>query len=408
MAVGKVRGTHHDARRRARCDAALSAATKEHTRSTVRSTYCHSHRRMLTHRNLLANARHMVGAFGYRQDDIYPHAARMFDLGDGSSTYPVTWTGGRHGMIPAFDPELWLRTTATERVTRGALVPTMINMLVSHLALAEHTVSSIRGMFYRGSAMPEELLRRAMTCFPCDWLQAYSMTEPAPIVSFLAPTDHRRGVKDMIISGGENVYSTEVENAIYQHPAVLEAAVFGIPDEQSGERVHAAIVLKPNATATVDEIAARCRKLIAGYKLPRSIQLHGQPLPKSGAVKTLKRRLREPYWRGCRQLTKLRPQADQHALANHEEAGVRPRLQQPRSHLVQLTKRERQVLDLLAQGLTDRGIGETLWLTSKTVQTHVRHILAKLNLPTDTRHNRRVLAVLTYLEGGEPADSRGQ
>jgi DNA-binding NarL/FixJ family response regulator len=64
----------------------------------------------------------------------------------------------------------------------------------------------------------------------------------------------------------------------------------------------------------------------------------------------------------------------------------------------ELTKREREVLSLLAQGLTDRGISENLWLTPKTVETHVRHILAKLNLPTGAHHNRRVLAVLTYLQ----------
>jgi DNA-binding NarL/FixJ family response regulator len=68
-----------------------------------------------------------------------------------------------------------------------------------------------------------------------------------------------------------------------------------------------------------------------------------------------------------------------------------------KSRLEELTAREREVLALLAQGLTDRGIGEALWLTAKTVETHVRHILAKLGLPTDTHHNRRVLAVLTYL-----------
>jgi DNA-binding NarL/FixJ family response regulator len=67
------------------------------------------------------------------------------------------------------------------------------------------------------------------------------------------------------------------------------------------------------------------------------------------------------------------------------------------SRLDELTTREREILGLLAQGLTDRGIGETLWLTPKTVETHIRHILAKLNLPTDGTHNRRVLAVLTYL-----------
>jgi DNA-binding NarL/FixJ family response regulator len=76
---------------------------------------------------------------------------------------------------------------------------------------------------------------------------------------------------------------------------------------------------------------------------------------------------------------------------------------QARSHLDELTTREREVLALLAEGLTDRGISERLWLTPKTVETHVRHILSKLGLATDSLHNRRVLAVLTYLrEVGAP------
>jgi long-chain acyl-CoA synthetase len=105
-------------------------------------------------------------------------------------------------------------------------------------------------------------------------------------------------VKDMIVSGGENVYCAEVENAIYQHAAVLEAAVFGVPDERWGERVHAAIVLKPETAASEAEIIDSCRELIAGYKLPRSIEFHDEPLPKSGAGKLLKRELRKPHWEG--------------------------------------------------------------------------------------------------------------
>jgi DNA-binding NarL/FixJ family response regulator len=78
-----------------------------------------------------------------------------------------------------------------------------------------------------------------------------------------------------------------------------------------------------------------------------------------------------------------------------------------KSRLDELTARERQVLALIAEGLTDRGVGESLWLTPKTVETHVRHILAKLNLAPDTNHNRRVLAVLEYLrsEAGHPSQA---
>jgi long-chain acyl-CoA synthetase len=100
--------------------------------------------------------------------------------------------------------------------------------------------------------------------------------------------------KDMIVSGGENVYSTEVEEALYRHPAVLEAAVFGIPDAQWGEAVHAVVVLRSEADSY--ELISHCRTLIAGYKVPKRIEFRSEPLPKSGAGKVLKRKLREPYW----------------------------------------------------------------------------------------------------------------
>jgi acyl-CoA synthetase (AMP-forming)/AMP-acid ligase II len=102
--------------------------------------------------------------------------------------------------------------------------------------------------------------------------------------------------KDMIVTGGENVYSTEVEDVLYRHPAVLEAAVFGVPDERWGEAVHAVVV--PRGEVTADELVAHCRESIAGYKVPKRIELRDEPLPKSGAGKLLKRELRAPYWEG--------------------------------------------------------------------------------------------------------------
>jgi long-chain acyl-CoA synthetase len=102
--------------------------------------------------------------------------------------------------------------------------------------------------------------------------------------------------KDMIISGGENVYSTEVENAIYEHPAVLEAAVIGIPDAQWGEAVLAVVVPREGAQVTEHEIIEHCRKLIAGYKCPKRVVFQDTPLPKSGPGKILKTELRKPFW----------------------------------------------------------------------------------------------------------------
>ena len=103
--------------------------------------------------------------------------------------------------------------------------------------------------------------------------------------------------KDMIISGGENVYCTEVEDAIYSHPKVLEATVFGIPDEQWGEAVHAVVVRRDDSLGE-DELIEHCRGQIAGYKVPRSIAFREDPLPVSGPGKVLKRELRAPYWEG--------------------------------------------------------------------------------------------------------------
>ncbi|EGD56503.1 long-chain-fatty-acid--CoA ligase [Gordonia neofelifaecis] len=98
-------------------------------------------------------------------------------------------------------------------------------------------------------------------------------------------------IKDMIITGGENVYSVEVENAIAKHPAVAQCAVIGIPDDRWGERVHAVVGLMPGQTLTLDELADHVREHIAGYKVPRSMSVVEQ-FPMSGAGKILKRELR--------------------------------------------------------------------------------------------------------------------
>ena len=103
-------------------------------------------------------------------------------------------------------------------------------------------------------------------------------------------------LKDMIVTGGENVYSGEVEAIIYQHPAVREAAVFGIPDPQWGEVVMACVVLKPGQVLSADELIAYCRRSLANYKVPRRIEFFKTELPKNGSGKILKRQLREQFW----------------------------------------------------------------------------------------------------------------
>jgi long-chain acyl-CoA synthetase len=103
-------------------------------------------------------------------------------------------------------------------------------------------------------------------------------------------------LKDMIVTGGENVYSGEVEAVIYGHPTVSEAAVFGVPDSQWGELVMACVVLKPDATLTADDLVAFCRRSLASYKVPRRIEFSDTDLPKSSSGKVLKKTLRERFW----------------------------------------------------------------------------------------------------------------
>jgi long-chain acyl-CoA synthetase len=103
-------------------------------------------------------------------------------------------------------------------------------------------------------------------------------------------------LKDMIVTGGENVYSGEVEAVIYEHPAVREAAVFGIPDPQWGELVTACVVLKLGMVLSADELTAHCRRSLANYKIPRRVEFSETELPKGGSGKILKKVLRERFW----------------------------------------------------------------------------------------------------------------
>ena len=342
---------------------------------------------MLSHRNITANAMHMVAAAGIGPNDRYLHAGPQFHLADGALTYSVSWAGGAHVFVPAFEPVAVVAAMVDEKVTVTLLVPTMIAMTLASGELQGANLEALRLLIYGASPMPAAVQRQAIAGFGCDMAQAYGMTEAAPLVTWLDAETHRRGVdgeephatrlrsagapvigvraevrredgtrapvgepgeiyiqgpnimsgywnrdqetahalvdgwyrsgdvayadeagylfvvdraKDMIISGGENIYTSEVENAIYSHPAVGEAAVFGIPHADWGETVHAEVVPKVGETVTEDELVAHCREKIAGYKLPRSVVVRApdDALPKSGAGKILKRDLRAPYWEG--------------------------------------------------------------------------------------------------------------
>jgi long-chain acyl-CoA synthetase len=338
---------------------------------------------MLSHRNLVSNAYHLLSTIHEEEGEIYLHCCPMFHLADGPTSHRITWLGGTHVIVPGFEPVAVLEAIQRERVTTTLLVPTMINFLVHHPRVGDYDLSSLRRILYGASPMPVELLRRAHHILGCALIQAYGLTETSPMLTMLpsqyvalegdeakvkrlsscgraipgvrvrvvndadedvkpgevgeiiaqgpnvmqgywnkpeetaaafrngwfctgdlATVDDEQFIfivdrkKDMIISGGENVFSTEVENALYQHPAVLEAAVIGVPDERWGEAVTALVVLKPDTTVTEAELITHCRGLIAAYKCPRCVEIRSEPFPKSGSGKILKAVLREPYWQG--------------------------------------------------------------------------------------------------------------
>ena len=103
--------------------------------------------------------------------------------------------------------------------------------------------------------------------------------------------------RDMIISGGFNVFPSEVEQVLWGHPAVQDCAVIGVPDTKWGEQVKAVIELKPGARATAEELIALCKEKLGGVKAPKSIDF-SPGLPRSPVGKVLKKVLREPYWQG--------------------------------------------------------------------------------------------------------------
>lgn len=333
---------------------------------------------MLTHRNLVTNAANIIAAVGYHSDSSYLHAAPMFHLADGASTFAVTMLGGVHVFIPRFDPAAVIRAIAQEKISNTLLVPTMINALVNFPDLDKHDLSSLKMVPFGASPMPDAVLARAIEKLPgCQFLHVYGMTEAAPLATALEPSDmvvpgrsrscgkaallceiriadaddneappntvgevQVRGpnvmlgywnkpeqtatalrggwyhsgdggtmdengylyivdrLKDMIISGGENIYSAEVENAIITMAGVAEAAVIGIPDERWGEAVHAIVVPRPDHMLTEASVIAHCRDIIAHYKCPRSVEIRTTPLPLSGAGKVLKTELRAPFWAG--------------------------------------------------------------------------------------------------------------
>ena len=335
---------------------------------------------MLTHHGILTSILQWSNAIGLSSRDTLLIVAPMFHLVGGLNAIAATTLAAGMCIVGRFHVPAVLKEIEAARVTKAAVVPIMVDMMIDQLASTGADISSLEKISYGGAPMTEAALRRAIAALPYTrFYQVYGQTEGGPNVSVLGPEYHvleganagklrsagkplpgtelaildpedrplpqghtgeigvrgisvspgywnlpevteqaNRGgwlhtgdvgyidaegflfivdrIRDMIITGGENVYSAEVENVLSDHPAVSECVVIGIPSKKWGEAVHAVVRLFDDAAVTADELIAFCKERLAGYKCPRSLEFRTEPFPLSGANKVLKRKLRAPYW----------------------------------------------------------------------------------------------------------------
>jgi long-chain acyl-CoA synthetase len=282
-----------------------------------------------------------------------------------------------------FDPVKMLQIIQDEKITHVNIVPTQLVAMLNVPDIGKYDLSTLKLVWYGGSPMPLEVLKRGIARFGVIFGEGFGQSESGPAISHMSREDHNvldkspkeqqhlssagkpdicvqvrivdetnkdvepgevgeiivkskhimteywhkpedtkkalvdgwlhtgdMGTydedgyiyltdrkKDMIITGGENVFPREVEEILYKHPSVSEAAVIGIPDPYWVEKVHAVIELKKGATATPEEIMTFSKKYLAGYKTPKSVEFI-EALPKNAAGKILKKELRQKYWEG--------------------------------------------------------------------------------------------------------------
>lgn len=335
---------------------------------------------LYTHRRKMEDSKRFVHALAIEPGNRALMAIPLFHIG-GASYLIAFFFGGSTNIISTqkiFDPSETLRAIQDEGVSDIHIVPTNLVGMLALPDIESYDLSNLRRVWYAGSPMPVEVLKKGMDIFGPVFIQAYGQSESGPLVSTLSKRDHQvlekpkseqkilascgkpcPGVhmrvvdeheadvglgrvgeiiaksgsimaeywkrpdettkamkggwlytgdmgyydeagniylvdrkKDMIITGGENVYPREVEEVLYSHPSVQEAAVIGLPDPYWVEKVHAVVVLKKGAEADNQEIIDFCKEHLARYKAPKSVEFV-ESLPKNPQGKILKRELRE-------------------------------------------------------------------------------------------------------------------
>jgi acyl-CoA synthetase (AMP-forming)/AMP-acid ligase II len=338
---------------------------------------------MLTQENVASHALGSIPEFELSDADTWAHIGPMFHLVDAWAVFAATWVGARHVFAPYFKADSVLDLFEREKVSKTALVPTMLNALLNEPSVKDRSFPALKVITTAGSPVAPEIVKRTCETFGCHYWQFYGMTECSPLLTISKPkatmsnwpaekllavssrtgrtvigvelkvvkddgTEVKRDdaeigeivvrgpsitpgywkqpdatnatiidgwlhtgdlavmdsegyvnivdrKKDMIITGGENVYSTEVEYALYEHPDVVECAVFGIPDQKWGEMVKAVVVKRSESSISEADVIAFVRSRLAAYKAPRTVDFI-DVLPKTGSGKIYKKGLRDKYW----------------------------------------------------------------------------------------------------------------
>ncbi len=334
-----------------------------------------------THREAWDDCRTYIINQSIQPDDRHIQVSPMFHIAGDTMVRSLLYMGACNIIMKSFDAETALKLIQEEKATHISIVPTHLIAMMAVPNLKKYDFSSLKFIWYGGSPMPLEVVKKGLEIFGPIFGQGYGQSESGPAITHLPKEDHdvigrpeeRRlssvgqpdiGVqvrvvddkdndvapgemgeiivrskhimreywkkpadtrktivdgwlhtgdigyydeagyvyivdrkKDMIITGGENVFPREVEEVIYRHPSVQEAAVIGIPDPYWVEKVHAVVSLKKGANCTAEELIALCKQNLAGYKSPKSVEFM-DALPKNAAGKIMKRELREKYWEG--------------------------------------------------------------------------------------------------------------
>jgi len=332
---------------------------------------------LYTQRCFMEDTRTLVIDMGLQPGHKRVQITPLFHIAGNTHFRSSLYTAGCNIILKFFDPAATLQIIQDERATHMDFVPTHLVAMLNLPDLNKYDISSMKFLWYGGSPMPFEVLKKGMKVFGPIFAQGYGQSESGPAISHLSREDHNvldrpkeeqkklmsagrpdigvqvrivddeandvelgevgeiavrskqimveywhkpddtlaniingwlhtgdmgyydeKGYiyivdrkKDMIISGGENVYPREVEEILYRHPAVQEAAVIGIPDPYWVEKVHAVVTLKKGASLTEQELIDFCKQRLASYKAPKSVEFV-DALPKNPAGKILKRELR--------------------------------------------------------------------------------------------------------------------